>query len=121
MVVQRTKEFESRRPCSIPTRTPARLRRLGRSDARERLPTCAPTSERGRSLDRIAQDRSVAGHQSRVFRLFTAPMEIRRLESQIEGAQATFGFQSMRLKAREEERSPHLRKQVENLHHPGPA
>ena len=40
-------------------------------------------------------------------------MEIRRIESQIEGSQATFGFQSMRLKAREE-RLAHLRKQADH-------
>src|SRR5262249_2512843 len=47
-----------------------------------------------------------------VFRLFTAPKEIRRLESEVEGARATFGFQSMRLRAHDE-RLASLRKQVE--------
>ena len=61
---------------------------------------------------RIAHDRSVAEQESRVFRLFTAPKEIRRLESEVEGAQATFGFESMRLKA-QEDRLTSLRKQAE--------
>src|SRR5262249_17254599 len=49
-----------------------------------------------------------------VFRLFTAPKEMRQLESQVEGAEATFGFQSMRLKALEE-RLADLRKQAERF------
>jgi HlyD family secretion protein len=63
------------------------------------------------ALDRIAHGRSVAEREARVFRLFTAPKEIRRLESEVEGARATFGFQSMRLRAHDE-RLASLRKQV---------
>ena len=71
-----------------------------------------PGPERAPGAGRIAHERSVVEHESRVFRLFTVPKEIRGLESQIEGAQASLGFQSMRLKA-EEERLAHLRKQAE--------
>jgi HlyD family secretion protein len=74
----------------------------------------APVLSARQALDRIAQDRSVAEHEFRVFRLYTAPREIRELGSQIEGAQATFGYQSMRLKAHEE-RLAFLRKQVEKF------
>ena len=72
-----------------------------------------PVLSARQALERIAHDRSVAEHESRVFRLFTAPKEIRQLESEIEGTQASLGFQSMRLKA-EEERLAQLRKQAEN-------
>ena len=73
-----------------------------------------PVLSARQALDRIAHERSVTEHQFRVFRLFTAPKEIRQLESEIEGTQASLGFQSMRLKATEE-RLALLRKQAENL------
>jgi HlyD family secretion protein len=74
----------------------------------------APVLSARQALGRIAQDRSVAEQESRVFRLYTAPREIRQLESQIEGAQATFSYESLRLKAHEE-RLAQLRKQLENF------
>ena len=62
----------------------------------------------------------MAEHEARVFRLFTAPKEIRQLESQIEGTQASLGFQSMRLRTTEE-RLALLRKQAETFDDPGTA
>jgi len=63
-------------------------------------------------LDRLAHEQSVAEQEDRVFRDFTAPKEIRQLESEIEGGQATFEYQSARLKAHEE-RLAMLLKQAE--------
>ncbi len=71
----------------------------------------APVLSARQELDRIGHDRSVAGQESRVFRLFTAPKELRQLESEVEKAQADLGFQAMRLKAHEE-RLAHLHKQA---------
>jgi HlyD family secretion protein len=113
LVLQRTREFESR------------MALLNSEFERQREYVAwadhmlekgyfarAPVLGARQALDRIAHDRSVAGRESRVFRLFTAPKEIRQLESQIEGARASLGFQSMRLKAHEE-RLADLRKQAE--------
>ncbi len=74
----------------------------------------APVLSARQALERIAQERSVAEHEFRVFRLFTAPKEIRQLESQIEGARATLGFEATRLEAHEE-RLADLRKQEEKF------
>ncbi len=79
-----------------------------------------PVVSARQALARLSHERSVVEHESRVFRLFTAPKEIREIESQIEGAQASLGYQAMRLKS-EEDRLALLQKQAENVHDPGAA
>jgi len=71
----------------------------------------APVLSARQELDRIGHDRSVAKQESRVFRLFTAPKELRQLESEVEKAQADLSFQTMRLKAHED-RLAHLGEQA---------
>lgn len=71
----------------------------------------APVLGARQERDRLAHELSVVEQEARVFRDFTAPKEIREFESQIEGAQATFEFQCVRLKAHEE-RLAMLRKQA---------
>lgn len=113
IVVQRTKEFESRTALLA-----SDFQRQGQYVAwADRMLekgyfSRAPVLSARQALERIAHDRSVAELESRVFRLFTSPKEIRRLESEVEGAQATFGYQSMRLKAYED-RLARFRKQAE--------
>lgn len=72
----------------------------------------APVLSARQELDRLAHERSVAEQEARVFREFTAPKETRQLESQVEGAEATFEYQVARLKAHEE-RLAGLLKQAE--------
>jgi HlyD family secretion protein len=113
MVPQRTREFESR----IAVLNSDWERQRGYVAWAERMLekgyfSRASVLSARQALERLAHDRSVAELESRVFRLFTAPKEVRQLESQIEGARATFSYESMRLKAHEE-RLASLRKQAE--------
>jgi HlyD family secretion protein len=115
LVRQRTKEFETR--CALLDSDLQRQRDYVAWADRmlaKGYYSRGPVLSARQALERIAHDRSVAEHESRVFRLFTAPKEIRQLESQIEGTQASLGFQSMRLKTTEE-RLALLRKQAETF------
>jgi HlyD family secretion protein len=112
IVLQRTKEFQSR-TALLESDFGRQRQYVAWADRmlEKGYFSRAPVLSARQALDRIAHDRSVAQFESRVFRLFTAPKEIRQLESQVEGARATFGYQSMRLKALEE-RLAFLRKQA---------
>ncbi len=113
LVQQRTKEFESR---LVLLNSDFERQRDYVAWAERMLEkgyfSRAPVLSARQELQRIAHQRSVAEQEFRVFRHFSAPREIRQLESAIEGAQATLGFQSMRRKAHEE-RLASLRKQAE--------
>ncbi len=115
IVRQRTKEFETRTALlnSDYERQRDYVAWAGRMLEKGYL-SHAPVVSARQALERTAHDRSVTEGESRVFRLFTAPKEIRQLESQVEGAEAIFGYQSVRLKALEE-RLAYLRKQAERF------
>jgi HlyD family secretion protein len=114
-LLQRAKEFESRSALldSDYERQRGHVTWADRMLEKGYLSRAAVLSAR-QALERIAHERSVAEQEFGVFRHFTAPKEVRQLESEIEGAQATFGFQSMRLKSHEE-RLAFLREQAEKF------
>ena len=79
LVPQRTKEFETR-SALLDSDFERQREYVAWADRmlEKGYSSRAPVLSTQQALDRIAHDRSVAEHESRVFRLFTAPKEIRQ-------------------------------------------